>query len=615
MASFTNNVARPPFKFPFHPPALALPVSRADFLTRQLSSQQKESYIGGATKVIAGAMGAAALFAIYGRILGVRAARLEREAAEQARAAAAAAAEADASSTEGAAADHEERALASDIGAPSFASPGGRRATMPPESHIDSLRKKPRASQLGSPARPAAPAVTPTAPFSLGIITPRTLARYGELLRQGFAEVLTKEAAASATSGSVKGDQVISRVELLIPTEEESHAAFRARVSALKLDVHILQYHGSEQEDVVAFLDYGYAARILLLHRPEEIVERHQQHRFKQDQYNVVTLLREVECAVVFGEGARAGILKLFPANQPGNVCVVPHGFSALDEGMVNKTRKLAPVAVAGGVTTFNDMRWVADLLQLNQTIRQYSGNSKSSTPSKKASKPPQIVVYGAGHFQSYTDPSSKAPIDELALLSERFPEKIVVQTREQWEQAEKEGKYSDVNGLKAYLWEISEHGEKIVLSNSGQFAFDSPLHSQVFDFSTQLFREHLKNFAPKVEYGGALHAQPGAAIPIVFESPAMADCEIEGLQLITVPYGGSGSCCSAKEFPACCPWYAEQGHCPDFAPAVDTMVRYIANPSHYQSHRQSTLAAARELTMRHVAMSHKSIVASIMGL
>lgn len=655
------SVARDPFRFPFHPPSLALPVSRADYLTRDLTATQKDTIFGGGVKIAATAFGLAGLIRLYARKRAKDAARAAAAAGANGDFSAAgeeAAADDDAANRPAEVDDDDDDEAALDALTQSFQ----RRTTLPPESHIDELRKKPRKSHLPASRRlsgassmmvePTGPA--PTAPFSIGIVTPTSLERYGALLAQGFGEVVRRDAG--------QPDAVLSRVELLVPTADESHSQFAARVRALNLDIMLIQYHGSSSEDVIAFLDYGFSARILLLHRPEEILERHAQHVFKvrhtreapnrrdslrsrmyacrhlsliypslvpasssppqADQFNIVTLLREVECAVILGEAARPALLRQFPDPSLANICCVPHGFSGLDESLA-RSRKLTPVTVVGAVTAWGDMRWLADLLELNATVQsaaaaQDAAHAKriasGATPLKNAKPKAQVVVYAAGHFQTYTDLHTKAVIDQYADITKRFPDRVALHSKAEFLAAESRGEITDVASLKSYLWRLSDSGRRVVLCNDD--LFDSPLHTQVFDFSTQLYREHLKEFAPKIEYSGALHAQPGAAMPIVFECPAMGDVEIEGLQMVIVPYPSASDALTSEEQCAVdCPWYARSSQRPDFQPAAAAILRYINIPSHFNSHRQANFAAAQQLTMRAVAGQYQQIVRQIMGI
>jgi len=129
-------------------------------------------------------------------------------------------------------------------------------------------------------------------PFALGIITPRSLARYGGLLKMGFDELMAREAAAAAAAADPGAEHdadtptpLLRSVELCMPEVNETASAFAARMRASRrFDVLLIQYHGSEGEQPVAFVEHSdseQVPRILLLHRPEEILLRHEQHIYK----------------------------------------------------------------------------------------------------------------------------------------------------------------------------------------------------------------------------------------------------------------------------------------------------------------------------------------------
>ena len=580
--------------------------------------------------------------------------------------------------------EEEEEESAADDAADVESTP--RRSTINPEfSHIDSISKRDRKSARKSAApnrRTSAPeqrpiyaspskiaaveearraraaarearinsGLPPQKPFSLGIITPRSLQRYGNLLKEGFDELHARQqtsassssSAASASSAENEGP-LLRSVELCVPEEGETAAAFSLRIRQEKdFDILLIQYHGSQGEDPIAFVDYSDfddVSRILLLHRPEEILQRHELHIFKDSQFNVHKLLREVDVVVLLGQAARPAILEVFPAEERGaaNICVVPHGFfDLLGAEQLKKPKQLAPIAVAGSYTTWSDMRWVADLMQLRAEISKRNaenlakkrssggGASKKHAHAAASHASHNVVVYACGSFVTYTHPLSKEPIDELARLTRDFPDLLTIVTASELDAVQS---VVDVASLKKLLWTLSAEGCKVVVTTGDLSARLHSLHADLFDFNVQLYRELLCDFRPKIEYSGSLHARPGASIPIVFAGDASEDVAIEGMQLITVGYEGAAAdaeadssapafVAAAASSPAAAAasgvsesWYPAAHYAPDFRRAIDALFRYLSQPAHFQSHRVATAMAASQLSMRHVAAQYEAII------
>jgi hypothetical protein len=504
-------------------------------------------------------------------------------------------------------------------------------------------------------------------PFALGIITPRSLARYGALLKQGFEEFMTRqnnaleaEAAAAAAPGaasSASPSQALLRsVEVCMPESNETAAQFSARMRATKrFDVLLIQYHGSEAEQPIAFVEHSDSEevpRILLLHRPEEILLRHAQHVYKAEQYNVIKLLREVDVVVLLGETARPAILRALgsgdgagaSAATPANVCVVPHGFSdLLSAEEQHRSRPLAPIAVVGSDTTWSDMRWVADLIQLRQELDKKQTDHIAAIAARKrtsaggkhksATKIPSahnVLFYASGVFSSYIHPLTKEPIDEVKRLLAVCPEQIAVVTPEQLNDAPN---ITDAASLKKHLWALSNQGARVVVCRgSGSAGSElSPrlraLHADLFDFNVQLYREMLRDYAPKVEYSGTLHARPGASIPVVFDSPAMQEVEVEGLRILSAAYHAdtpsddieavaASAAAAAAAAPASSdsansttPWYPKASYAPDFARTVEGLLRFLERPATFQAQRAAAANDAAVLSMRHVASQYANII------
>jgi len=592
------------------------------------------------------------------------------------------------------AADAEESAADESLSGPAldprFTTP--RRSTM---SHIDSIAKRERksgtrrsvvtpagrssiaavgGSPLGTYASPSKIAAFERGeievadeplrplgvrPFALGIITPRSLAKYGALLKQGFDEYMARqnaaleaEAAAQAAPGAAASAEpsalpLLRSVEVCMPDASESAAQFGARMRATKrFDVLLIQYHGSESEQPIAFVEHSESEevpRILLLHRPEEILLRHERHVYKAEQYNVIKLLREVDVVVLLGEAARPAVLRAVgdsaasSVSSPpqANVCVVPHGFSELlSAEELHRSRTLSPIAVVGSDTTWGDMRWVADLIQLRHALekkqaehiaafaarKRMSGGGKH----KSGSKMPQahnVLLYASGVFQSYVHPLSKEHVDELKQLQARCPDELAIISADQLNDASPP--INDVTALKKALWAHSDQGARVVVCKGGEL--NSRLrafHAELFDFNVQLYRELIKDYQPKIEYSGTLHSRPGASIPIVFESAAMEEVEVEGLRMLKAAYhaaeqqeeeeaqaAGAAAAAAAAAPLSSAPWYTKAAYVPDFSRTVEGLLRFLERPSTFQAQRAAAANDAAVLSMRHVASQYANII------
>jgi len=512
-------------------------------------------------------------------------------------------------------------------------------------------------------ARAAGEAYTPRTqpPYALGIITPASLKHYGEALKQGFEEMQRKNEAAG-------GEEALFRsIEMCVPNEDEIGTSFSRRIRTRhNFDVVLVQYHAANHEQPIAFMDYEPRGclpedipRLLLIHRPEEALQRHHQRVFNITQFNIIKRMGEVDAVVLLGEAYRSQLMEYNP-----NVVVAPHGFFPLDsrEQLLNEKNGGATTlgsasfpAIIGSNTVWSDMRWIADLLQLKKEIldKNESLRRTASTPSKASKRGPVpvgpkcVLLYACGRFIPYDDPRSKeAPrdriiTDELSNLQKTCPDQLVLVKAREMEEAVASERIEDAAAFRRWLYARSGNGTKLVICPDVDKLTSESLRSwhssggALFDFNTQLFRELLLDFRPKVEYGGHLHAHPGASIPIVFASPSMNDVDIEGVQLIQVPYphvqaeqvndevGASSSSSSSNNSSSSSiaassvsrragPWYNKATYCPDFQPAVRQIFLYLHHPAQYRTHRLSIHESAQQLTMRHVATQYQQIMIQV---
>lgn len=376
----------------------------------------------------------------------------------------------------------------------------------------------------------------------IGIIIPRSLERYGEILKQGFDKLDL--------------DEIKAKVEM--PEEGEDTTSFTARIKAQNYDIHIVQLHGAHNEEPVAFNEFRGRRTIILVHRPEEVILRYQEEVLRQ-------LFKKASKIVLLGEAMVREYKRRF-CNQ---VVSIPHGFFNIKPKAI-ETKDLS-IGVVGSVTTWSDMRWIIDVVELMGEIRRISPNTK-------------VVGYVAGRFVPYTHPETGEVIDELESLRNN-PDCLLLSAQD-IETAYHNSEFKDLASFKQWLYGKSNQGKRVLIIE-GEFSSEElkRLQSSLIDFNTQLYRELLKGFEPKVEYSGTLHERPGDSIPIVFESSSMSDVESEGLHMITVPKG------------------------PNFKPAAKEIIDLIKNPDRHNDILRESLQAAKKLSMRHISQMYIRLI------
>ncbi|MFA5143646.1 MAG: glucose-6-phosphate isomerase family protein [Candidatus Omnitrophota bacterium] len=249
----------------------------------------------------------------------------------------------------------------------------------------------------------------------------------------------------------------------------------------------------------------------------------------------------------------------------------IPHGFFNINPQAA--APKDLTISVVGSVTTWSDMRWVKDVVGLVKEIRRRSVETKA-------------LGYVAGKFVPYKNPDGTV-VDELRELRTN-PDCIILKAEDLESAYRQTGGFTDLASFKTWLWERSDGGKIVIVDGEINKEEVKKLQASLVDFNTQMYRELLNGFEPKVEYSGTLHENPGSSIPVVFESPSMTDVASEGLNMVTVKFGPDGKV--------------------DFSGAAQRIIELIGNPAMYNEQRAQSLAAAQKLTMADVASRYLDV-------
>jgi hypothetical protein len=454
-------------------------------------------------------------------------------------------------------------------------------------------------------------------PLRIAIISPSTLLHYGNLLAGGFQSLAQEETKCKTFS-----------IDNYSPNADESASIFAQRVrnSGNHYNLIIVQLHGCDTEIPVAFENYkihnssanstdsgqiSATKLVLLVHRPEEVLERHWQRLYTQ---NIHTLLGNCDGVVLLGSAFR----KLY-ANLSREIYIIPHGFSNLDDSLVLSTEKsLASLAVVGSITTWADMRWLSDLIYLHKAYLRV----------KTASH--RVLFYVAGNFLAWKHPKTGQTINELEIIQRNLAKNseingsheasqnnsdssiaAVIISAKQVETALEGGEFAPtLLSFKEYLYSLSDSGAKLVilsgaLRNSSLLA----LQLQLIDFNTQLYREILADFRPKIEYSANLHSFPGLNLPILFNSAALEDISNEGLQFISVnppPAAPEPAELSAAQQDSV---FFPESYYPDYHSAVQKIYFYQQNPQLYEKTRLENLKAGQKLCFKQIAARYMQIL------
>ena len=310
-------------------------------------------------------------------------------------------------------------------------------------------------------------------PGRLALVSPASLANYAACLADGFSEIeqpftqLVAPASLPAFASGADGKRA-------------AWASFLGPIAGA--GVVITQLHGAHSEAPVLFAVWAHLrqlqaaadaaaseddsadsvpALIVIVHRPGEVLERHQRGLYRLDAEaaeaaaafsassayqaaasdvnaepcTVVNILRgpRVAC-VLLGEASRGD----YEAFLGRPVHVIPHGFFKVSpsappspspspsavEAATGAAATASPVAepkdgfrekcVVGAVTTWSDMRWLSDLLKLHAACAQLPGATD------------RLLFVAAGSFKPYSLPGGGG-CGERGGLSEGGREAVVV--------------------------------------------------------------------------------------------------------------------------------------------------------------------------------------------
>jgi len=363
---------------------------------------------------------------------------------------------------------------------------------------------------------------------------PKTLELYAFKLQQGF----------EALGSGIKSQTVIKGSEAFLSALDED------------VDFSIVQIHGCETEDPL-FPQKFPGKRVCLIHRPEEFLLRH-------GLAGVQFIDQEAHAVVVLGKSIVPLYQRLFPLKP---VVAIPHGF--FESGHLDESR-LEPdsVVFVGSVTTWGEMRYLSDLLEL-------------SKPLLKSGK--KVVVYAGGKFDKRSRVTEFISSEQVWVLDHHHVEKSFL-NRE----------FSDENTFRNWIFEKS-HGRVVV--NLSPFSDDSlsSWENAIIDFNLQAYREILKAGAPKVEASGTLHKSGGPSIAVVIDCPAMRDIlEVKGMNWLLIPYKSGAF---------------------DFTAAAEKVIKLIDNPILRREIISGNIDASKKLTMREVAFAHVQLLRTLKSL
>jgi len=280
-------------------------------------------------------------------------------------------------------------------------------------------------------------------------------------------------------------------------------------VEAQQAAVHVVQFHGAEQErPIVHARPQGKI--ITVIHRPEEVLHRYPGEKLDQ--------MLETSDAIVFLGPHEVG---RYRDRYPDKVVVsIPRGFSDIEKF---DKRRLKPNAIVtvGGVTKWGEMRRAGDMLNLIKAVRDEDPNLKN------------VLGYIGGSinpaWENIEEFKTRADVTTLDYAT--------------LEQAITRQGITNLTQFRKWLLNYAK-GKTILRTDPTPPASQAAAwEKQLVDFSSQLFREaseKIRDIA-KSEYSSSIHKQTGRVIPIAFESPSVEDmARDENLQMIQVPIEGT---------------------------------------------------------------------------
>jgi len=408
----------------------------------------------------------------------------------------------------------------------------------------------------------------------VALISPHSLSNYAKCLAAGFSEledpvpsyVVSPEL---LPSPEPKGAETLDEASVSIPPEWRAFL----ESSCTDVDVLVVQLHGAHSEVPVLLAAWDYLCSthgsgdndldakldkapsrplIVLLHRPEEIMERLSRGLYPS---RLRTVLFSPSVALVLLGPASLPLFST-PTHAPQSSTqvqrppiAIPHGFFNCLPAMGSLLPKFAvldsnprgssgdEIAVVGSITTWSDMRWVSDLICMHRTMQKLQGKDKQGAAGKKDART-QTLFVAAGTFRRYKRPEDGVVVDELsclkaaknlnfasgAVVSSELDAKPVAPTGleeanivEIVEGADiaiacaQGGSVRDQASLRQWLWLRCGRGARVcVVVSPVPKPHDNPaaesgtglaaeLLKHLIDFNVQLYRELLKDFAPKV--------------------------------------------------------------------------------------------------------------------
>lgn len=431
----------------------------------------------------------------------------------------------------------------------------------------------------------------------VALVSPSSLENYANCLVGGFRNLDDVEITSRVAPPSLR------------PTEDPSGTMSFIQESAAGADVVITQLHGAHNEIPVVFSLWKYlqplkVPLIVIVHRPEEVLERHSRGLYTDELSNsggasVIDIMSGCGACVLLGEASRPDYDQAL--RKP--VQVIPHGFfNCLENAPAEPFA--GGVAVVGSVTTWSDMRWLSDIFALHSACGAEAAGAERAN---------SLLFVAAGTFRPFTIPGQSIAVDELGDLQAELQKgdaashpAVIVQGRE-IEEACGTGSVTDQASLRRWLWRLSDEGRKVCviasLPSSSGSGTAAVLIRGLIDFNCQLYRELLRGFAPKIEYSGTLHEQPGSSIPIVFDSPSMTDVASEGLCCLLVPPSLSNEKLSASA----------GGSSPDFTGAATDILRLSNDPESFNGMREVNAAAGAQLGFDTVAKKYEELIDSLL--
>lgn len=270
-------------------------------------------------------------------------------------------------------------------------------------------------------------------------------------------------------------------------------------------DAVLVEIHASAHETLVA--PVRGAPLVVLVHRPQEWLLRYS-HAQRAAQ------LGDARVLVVLGAAWVPQLRLHYPALR---VEAIPHGFFSVGDGGA----AILEPCVVGSVTTWGDMRYVADAAALARAVTQ---------------RAPQVLAYLGGAFDTHNRAYVEAHGDTFVVLSPVHAAAGAALADEgQWRQ---------------WLLGLAGTAQRVVVNLDNVWAAHS-VHAQwearLVLFNVQLYREVLlEHGPPKVEYSGTAHLRADM-INVVFDCPAMCDLrDAEALHLVFCradPHTGALDC------------------------------------------------------------------------